>query len=212
MTTLRRLILMGVAALLAFSCALAQESADESDDAAWSFYASVYGYIVPGEDDYLQPTVTADWNELHLEARYNYEGFHTTSIWAGVNFSVGEKVTFEGTGMVGGVYGDTAGIAPGFKATLTWTKLVFYTEAEYLFDSNDSADSYFYAWSELSWAPADWCRVGLAGQRTKVYKTDRDIQRGVLVGFSFKHMDVTAYGFNLDEHSPTAVVALGVSF
>ncbi len=114
--------------------------------------------------------------------------------------------------MAGGVFGDTVGVAPGYKATVTWTKLVFYSEGEYLFDSNESADSYFYAWSELSWAPADWFRFGLTGQRTKVHESDRDIQRGILLGFSTKRVGFTAYVFNLDEHSPTAVVALGVSF
>ena len=187
----------------------AQEAAA---DKTWSFYASGYAYFVPEDDDYLQPTLAADRDRLHLEARYNYEGPDTTSLWAGYDFRVGDKVTFEATAMAGVAFGDTDGVAPGYKATLTWKRLVFYSEGEYLFDANDSADSYFYAWSELSWAPVEWFRFGLAGQRTKAYEADRDIQRGLLVGFSAKRVDVTAYGFNLDESSPTAVVALGVSF
>lgn len=209
MTILRRLAVLAIAALFPGREALAQATPHER---AWSFYASAYGYFVPDDDDYLQPTLTGDRNRLHLEARYNYEGLDTASIWAGYNFGVGEKVTLEVTAMAGGVFGDTSGVAPGYKATLTWTKLVLYGEGEYLFDSNGSADSYFYAWSELSWAPTDWCRFGLAGQRTKAYESDRDIQRGVLLGFSAKRMDFTAYVFNLDESSPTAVAALGVSF
>jgi len=125
---------------------------------------------------------------------------------------VGEKVTFEGTAMLGGVFGATVGIAPGYKASLSWTKLELYSEGEYLFDTNESADSFFYAWSELTWAPVDWFRFGLVGQRTRVFETDRDIQRGVLLGFSFKRVDVTTYVFNPDDPSPTVVFALGVNF
>jgi hypothetical protein len=210
MTTLRRLGFMALAVLLARGAALAQSKAEEP---AWSFYASAYTYFLPpGESDYVQPTFTADHDWLHLEGRYNYEAPGAGSIWAGYNFSVGEKVTFEATAMLGGVFGSTVGVAPGFKTTLTWTKLVFYSEGEYLFDTNDSADSYFYAWSEISWAPVEWGRLGLVGQRTRAYPSDLDIQRGVLVGVSFDPVDITTYVFNLDERSPTVVFALGVSF
>jgi hypothetical protein len=209
MTTARILGVIVMAALLPGHAALAQST----DESAWTYsaYASAY-FLPPGDDDYLQPTFTTDHNWLHLEARYNYEGIDTGSVWAGYNFSVGKKVTFEGTAMAGVVFGDTSGVAPGFKATLIWTKLKFYSESEYLFDTNESADSFFYAWSELSWAPADWIRLGLVGQRTKAYQTDRDIQRGILVGFSGGRVDFTAYWFNPDERSPTVVVTLGLNF
>ena len=108
--------------------------------------------------------------------------------------------------------GATEGIAPGYKATLSWWELSLYSEGEYVFDTHDSASDYFYAWSELSWELMAGCRIGLVGQRTKAYRTDRDIQRGVLIGISSEHVDFTAYGLNLDERSPTVVVALGVSF
>jgi hypothetical protein len=210
MTTLQRLALTTLVVLFLGCEVLAQETTSEK---AWSYSAYAYAYILPGhDDDYLQPTFTADRKWLHLEARYNYEAFEAGSIWAGYNFSVGEKVTFEATPMLGGVFGSTTGIAPGYKATLSWSKLVLYSEGEYLFDTNESSDSFFYAWSELSWSVADWCRLGLVGQRTKLYQTEREIQRGVLLGFSSERVDFTAYWFNPDERSPTVVLALGVSF
>ena len=212
MTTLRWLAFMGLTALFAGREALAQAPTDDTSERTWSFSIYANAYILAGDDDYLQPTFTADRDRLHLEARYNYEDLETGSLWAGYNFSVGDKVTFEATAMLGGVFGSTTGVAPGYKATLSWTKLVFYSEGEYLFDTNESTDSFFYAWSELSWAPVDWCRLGFVGQRTKVYETDRDIQRGILVGFSSERVDFTAYAFNLDERSPTVVMALGVNF
>jgi len=209
MRVLGRICFAAMAVFVVGGEALAQGATDEP---AWTYSASVYAYLLSGPDYYAQPTFTADHNWLHLEARYNYEALGAGSLWAGYNFNVGEKVTFEATPMLGGVFGSTTGIAPGYKATLNWTKLTFYSEGEYLFDTSESSDSFFYAWSELSWSPIDWCRLGLVGQRTKVYQTDRDIQRGVLVGFSSERVDFTAYWFNIDERSPTVVLALGVSF
>ena len=96
-------------------------------------------------------------------------------------------------------FGDTDGIAPGFKGSLGWRKLELYGESEYVVDANNGEDSFFYNWSELTLAPVDWFRFGMVTQRTHVYESDREIQRGVLVGVSFKHANVTGYVFNPDK-------------
>lgn len=185
-----------------------------ADDAKenWSFSASVYTFIVPDGDTYAQPTVTADHGWLHLEARYNYEALKTGSAWVGYNFAGGTNLTWEFTPMLGGVFGETTGIAPGYSGSLSWWKLELYSEGEYVFDTGDSSGSFFYNWSELTLAPVEWFRFGLVTQRTRVYQTDRDIQRGLLVGFSFKKLDLTTYVFNPDDSKPTVVVAVAVNF
>jgi len=178
----------------------------------WSFSASAYGYLVPDSRDYVQPTITADRDWLHLEARYNYEALDTGSAWVGYNFSGGKKLAWAVTPMLGGVFGDTTGIAPGYTGSLGWWKLELYSEGEYLFDTRDSSGSFFYNWSELTIAPLDWFKVGMVTQRTRAYQTDREIQRGFLVGFSYKQVSLTTYVFNPDESKPTVVIAFGVTF
>jgi len=184
----------------------------EESGKAWTFSASAYTYIVPDSREYVQPTFTADHGWLHLEARYNYEDLDTGSLWGGYNFSGGEKLAWEITPMLGGVFGDTSGIAPGFKGSLSWWKLELSSEGEYVFDADDSSESFFYNWSELSVAPLDWFRLGLVAQRTRVYETDHEVQRGFLLGFSFKRVDLTGYVFNPDDSRPTWVVAVGLNF
>ena len=183
--------------------AAATTTPPEADDKAWSFSASAYTYVVPDDREYVQPTFTADRGWLHLEARYNYEALDTGSAWVGYNFSGGEKLAWEFTPMIGGVFGDTTGIAPGYKGSLSWWKLELYSEGEYVFDTGNSSDSFFYNWSELTLAPVEWFRFGMVTQRTRLYKTDRDIQRGVLAGFSFKKVSLTGYVLNPDEDKPT---------
>ncbi len=184
--------------------------ADKSEK-SWSSSVSVYTYFVPDDRDYVQPTITADRGWLHLEARYNYEDLDTGSVWVGYNFSGGEKIAWEFTPMLGGVFGNTTGIAPGYKGSVSWWKLELYSEGEYVADTRDSSGSFFYNWSELTVSPTDWLRIGLVTQRTHLYETDRDIQRGFLVGFSLKHMDLTTYLFNPDD-KPMIVLGLGLNF
>jgi len=204
----RPLALLTIAALGAVTAALAQTA----EETPWTYAISGTAYILPGDDDYFQPTFTADHKGLHLEARHNYEAFETGSVWAGYNFSVGEKVTFEGSAIAGVVFGATDGVAPGYKASVTWTKLTFYSEGEYVFDVHDSADNFAYTWTQLTWDLSDWATLGVVVQRTKVYDSDRDIQRGFIVGFSSERVEFTASIFNPDERRPTFVIGLAVSF
>jgi len=183
----------------------------EQNTNLWAFAGSVYTYLVPDSREYVQPTFSADWHSLHLEARYNYESLETGSIWLGYNFAGGEKLAWEITPMLGGVFGNTTGIAPGYRGSLSWWKLELASEGEYVFDVGTLSKSFFYNWSELSLVPVKWFRFGLATQRTRLYKSDRDIQRGVLAGFRYGKAELTGYVFNPDESKPTFVFAFALS-
>ena len=184
----------------------------EADQKDWSFGVSAWTYLVPDSRDYVQPSFVADHHWLHLEARYNYEAVDTGSIWVGYNFSGGKKLTWEFTPMLGAALGESTGIAPGYRGSISYWKLTLSSESEYFLDTGNSADSFFYNWSELALAPVDWFRFGLVEQRTRLYQTDRDIQRGVLTGFSVRKVDLTGYVLNPDLGKPTFIISVGLNF
>jgi hypothetical protein len=207
------------AALLVLSpaAAVAQQAAAEpaaGEAPGWEFNASVYGYFPPEDRDYAQPTVTADHGALHLEGRYNYEGFRAGSVWVGWNLGVGEKLRLDATLMAGGVFGDTRGVAPGYELTLSYGKFELYSEGEWVFDveGEGSENNFFYSWAQLGYSPLDWLTVGLASQRTRAYQTALDIQRGVFVGFTYKSWSLNVFVFNPGWDTPTVVSSLAVSF
>lgn len=179
---------------------------------AWTFDSSVNTYFLPDEGNYASPTIAADRGWLHLSARVNYEDLNTGSVWLGYNWSGGETLEWAVTPMLGGVFGQTDGVAPGYTGTLSWRRIEFYSEGEYVFDAHDSADNFFYNWSELTYGPADWLRVGLVTERTRAYETDRDVQRGLLVGFTYKNLDATTYFFNPDDSKPVVMLSVAFSF
>ncbi len=192
----------------------AQEPAASAAAAApsWSFDVSGALYVLPGEEDFLQPAFRADGGRLHLEARYNYEDRESVSFFAGANFAFGSKVEVSLVPMIGGLVGRTDGIVPGLEADITVGPFEAYGEAEYVVDLGDSSSSYFYMWSELSVRPTGWLRAGLVTQRTRVYQTEREIQRGPLVGFEWKSVSGSVYWFNPGADDWLTVVSLGVSF
>ena len=214
MSAARRLALAGLLALRAAAIA-AQDAAPEPAEPeakAWEFNAAVYGYFIPQDKDYGQPTVLADHGALHLEARYNYEDIDTGSVWVGWNVGVGDELRLDATLMVGGVFGELTGVAPGYELSLTWKSLELYSEGEWVFDTKNSDNDFFYTWSQLGWSPWEWLEVGFAAQRTRAYETGLDIQRGPFVGFTWKSWTLAVYAFNADEQPPTWVASLSVSF
>ena len=208
--------------LLAIGQALGQDTTgaagapEESTGRAWAFYLSALAYFVPDDQNYVAPIVTADYDWLHLEARYNYEELETGSLFLGWNFSAGEKLWLEAMPMLGGVFRQGTGlisaVAPGYKFTLGFQRIELYSEGEYVFGLEEASEDFFYSWSELYYTPVDWARVGLVSQRTKVYQTELDLQRGLFAGFAYRKVDFGAFLFNLGWTSPTVVISAGLNF
>ena len=178
----------------------------------WTFSASVSAYFPPDGGNYVQPTLTADREWLHLEARYNYEALDTGSAWFGYNFSGGDKVAWEFSPMLGGIFGKLNGVGPGYRGSLQWRRLELDSEGEYFIDTKDSSASYFYNWTELRLSMLDRFWVGVVAQHTRTYQSDRDIQRGLLAGFSYKRADLTGYVFNPDSSARFVVIALSLGW
>ena len=208
---MRAIAALFVIAILLPANVLAQETAGAAEADPWEFSASVYFYQVDDDRNYAQPTITADHAWLHLSARYNYEDRDTASFWVGYNMSGGGTLSWELTPLLGGLVGNTDGVAPGFKGTLGWRSLEFYAEGEYVI-TPDSADRFFYSWSELTVSPVEWWRVGLVTEHTRAYRSERDTQRGLLTGFSYKSFSSTIHVFNPDDSHPIVVVSATVTF
>ena len=218
MTHVRLPARMALPLLLVTGAATAQTpsttppTAPAAERAAFAWSASAYTYLVPDGADYLLPILTGDRGALHLEGRYNYEALEAASAWVGYNLSTGSEVTLDFTPMVGGVFGSTTGVALGYEATVGWKTLELYSEGEYLFDVEDPAGNFFYNWSQLSLAPAEWVFFGLVTQRTRVYDTDRELNRGPVLGVAYKAVSLTTFVINPDDAAATVIVAVEVGF
>jgi hypothetical protein len=178
----------------------------------WEYNLTVDGYIIPDGTSYVDPVFTADYDWLHMEARYNYENLHTGSLWVGYNFSAGKTLVLSVTPMIGGVFGRTNGIAPGCEASLTYKKIEASISNEYVFDTTSKSGNFYYAWPQLTYSPVEWLHVGAVAQHTKAFHTAFNIQRGFLVGFSHKKWEFTTYVFNPGSAGTTVVLEAGVSF
>jgi len=212
-----RLAALGIVVAGATAVLQAQEAAPPAVAPAaapqqWSYSVSAFDYFIPDEDDVGLGIVTADRGPVHLEGRWNYEAEGAGSAFFGRTFSMGKKVTMDVTPMLGGVFGDLEAVAPGIEFNLDWKRLNFYYEGEYVIDLEDDEGDFVYGWTELTWAPADWFRAGMVGQRTRLYDTGLDIQRGLLIGFTWRWLDVAGYFFNPSSDDRFTVVSLAVDF
>jgi len=182
----------------------------DKTETKWEFTLSTFTYLAQHARDYANPNFTADRDWLHLEARYNYEELKTGSVWLGWNFSTGKKVQFEVTPMLGGVFGDITGIAPGYTITIRYKLLEMSTQGEYFFDAGTSSGNFFYSWSELRASVTDWLRLGIVVERTQASGFSSDVRRGPLVGFKYKETELTTYW--LAPGSDEAMFVFAVTF
>lgn len=184
----------------------------EAEDKKWEFSLSSGTYFVKNGPDFVNPTVTADRDWLHLEARYNYEALNTGSLWLGYNFSFGEKLVFGVTPMLGGVFGDISGVAPGYKITVSYKMFELYTLGQYFIDDTTREENFFYTWSELTCSPVDWFKFGLVVDRTKLAVENFDIRRGPLIGFKYKCLDFSVYWLNPGSSDQTVILYTALNF
>ena len=205
-----------VLAIVINTPAIAAEGESNASSAAasplWEFAITAYPTRVRGGENYTSAVAAADRGALHLEARYNYESIGARSAFVGWNFSGGDGISWELTPLLGGVWGTTTGFVPGVEASVAWEKLDFYVEAEYVRDSGEKTDSYFYAWSELGFQPVEWLRIGAAAQRTRAYGGDRDLQRGPFAQVTWGPVTVGGYWFNPGSKDQVFVGSIGATF
>jgi len=158
------------------------------------------------------PIFTADKGNLHLEARYNYEDLKTASAWVGYNVFGGNEFEYFITPMVGGAFGRTNGIAPGLEFTLSYAGFELYSESEYLFDFASSEYNFFYSWTDFTYSPLDWLWFGISGQRTKLYESEVEIDRGLILGAAYHNFEFTGYFYNISTDDFFVMLALTTEF
>ena len=178
---------------------------------SWEFAITAYPTVVRDGENYTSVIGAADRGPLHLEARYNYESIGARSAFVGWTFSGGEAITWELTPLLGGAWGTTKAFVPGLEVSVAWGKLDFYSEAEYV-RSSERTDRYFYAWSELGFRPVEWLRIGVAGQRTNVYGSERDIQRGPFAQVTWGPVTIGGFWFNPGSSDQIFVGSIGATF
>ena len=199
------------------SLGASQTSASSEDDTdksetKWEFTLSTFTYLAQHARDYANPNFTADRDWLHLEARYNYEELKTGSVWLGWNFNTGKKLQLEVTPMLGGVFGDITGIAPGYTITIRYKLFEASTQAEYFFDTGTSSGNFFYSWSELRASVTDWLRLGIVVERTQASGFSSDVRRGPLVGFKYKEIELATYWLAPGSNEATFVFGVTLNF
>lgn len=202
-------------AVAAAAPARAQESGPTAGAAGaerWSFDATAIYFDLPDDEDYVQPQFVARRDRLHLEARWNYEDIHTASIFGGWAFGGGSEFEWEAIPILGAVFGNTDGVAPGCIVSLSWKELSAYSEIEYVAVFGDRESNFFYAWSEITWDPTDAFGAGMVVQRTRVYETDRDTQRGVMARFTHRAFTGAAYWFNPGSSDDFVAFSVGMGF
>ena len=156
-----------------------------------------YSFMGAGQSSLLAPVAHYESRQKwYAEARYNYEDMNTFSLYAGRTFSRQRDLSWSFTPMIGGMAGKLKGGSFGLNSELSYRKFNFSSQAQYSVSAGSRNDNFFYNWSELWYAPADWVYTGIALQHTRIYATNTLLDPGVLLGFSYNQWSFPVYSFN----------------
>lgn len=187
-------------------------SAQRVDSARWSGGVETYYYFLQDEPNSVTLIGYADHIKWHFEGRYNYEDKNTASFFAGRKFNFGKKLQIEIVPMLGMIVGNTDGIAPGYELSVSWRKLDFYSETEYVFSFSGNADNFVYTWGELGLTLFDRLRTGFAYQHTRLYETDVEIQHGWFAEVYIRRCTVGVFYFNPLATDNVFILKFGIDF
>jgi hypothetical protein len=202
-------ISIGILSLIFYSTTFAQDQ-DTLKASEWEYGVETDLYFT--DPFVFLPIFIADKGKLHLEARYNYEDLKTASVWVGYNIFGGDEFEYFITPMVGGAFGRTDGIAPGLEFTLSYMGFELYSESEYLFDVASSEYNFFYSWTDFTYSPLDWLWFGISGQRTKLYESEVEVDRGLILGGAYRNIEITGYFYNAFTDDAFLMLALTTDF
>ena len=183
-----------------------------STSSSWSFSAAAYYYILPHEKNTTTLLGYADHKSLHFEARYNYEDRETGSVFGGYVFEGGGELSWSLTPIVGFVFGNTDGFAPGLLTSFAWKKLDFYSESEYVIDFAGKENNFFYTWTELAITPFRNFRTGISGNRTRLFQSDLEVEKGIFTQYSFWKLTAGLHYFNPFSDDYFLIATMSIEF
>jgi hypothetical protein len=178
----------------------------------WSFYAEGDYTVFPSGIALLTLIGMANKKKWHFEMRYNYEGRNTGSAFVGLNEEFGNKLKLQITPLAGVVFGAFTGVVPGLELDLSYKKLDFNTQIEYVVDVSGMDDNFFYATINLGASFFKNFKGGLTVQRTRLYETALDLQRGFFAQYSFWKLTAQLSYFNPFSSSTLFIATLSANF
>jgi hypothetical protein len=152
-------------------------------------------YMYQNEQSVIVPLVYYETkNNWYTSLRYNYEEAETFSFQLGKNFSKEGVISYSVTPLAGLLGGKFKGASIGMQAEIELGNFSFYSEPEYCTQFN-SAENFFYNWSELSVQLSKFFYTGLALQTIRVRQERGYVEPGIMFGATIRNFELPFYFF-----------------
>ncbi len=81
-----------------------------------------------------------------------------------------------------------------------------------MFDLEDWENGFYYNWTDFTYSPVNWLLFGLSFQRTRLYQSNLEVERGLLLGGGFKRYEFNGSLHNLGWDDPYVILTFSVNF
>lgn len=190
----------------------AQEKNDSiPNNNSWDFNAQLY-LTITSDNLVAMPVFNMTKNHLYLQSRFNYESAETYSLSAGYLFNGGDKFSYEITPMMGIMLGKQYGFLPEISINLSYRNFNLSSDSEYQINLKHPKLNYISTWNEFTFYPKDWLYAGISVQRSRIFNTYLDVQKGIVMGVIINKFTFMGYLFNFIDDKHDVFGMLGVNF
>ena len=171
--------------------------------AQWKAGIGQYFYTrVPFSEAFVPVAHIESPNNFYAELRYNYEDLKTLSLYIGKTLTGGNNLVYTITPMLGYSTGRFTGISLGANTDAGWKKFFLSSQTQYSItikksdslSTKNTADNFFFTWSELAYNFSDHFFGGLSIQYTR-QAGENNFEPGLLAGLNFKNFSFPFYVF-----------------
>lgn len=146
----------------------------------------------------------------HTEFRYNYEDVQTASLHFGKKISFPSIAGLEIIPLGGIIFGKLNGASLGTMVEVSFNKIYFSSEPQYVYSFRHNDQNYFYSWSELVYEFSRSIYGGIAMQHTKSHGEANFFEPGIVAAATVKNFEIPFYCFS--PFSPNKNFVLGVNW
>ncbi|MGV3510041.1 MAG: hypothetical protein ACO1N7_12190 [Sphingobacteriaceae bacterium] len=147
---------------------------------------------------------------FYAESRYNYEELNTLSLYMGRTFSKESKLSYSISPIAGVVIGQFNGGSVGANISLGYKNFYLYSQPQYTFAVENSANNYIYSWTDITYSPLNWLSLGISLQHTKPNQSEGFLENGFVLEAAYKRFTFPVYVFN--PQSKDRSIVFGANF
>jgi hypothetical protein len=172
-----------------------------------------YFYASKGRTPVVVPVIYyQNQHDWYFESHANYEQTRSFSTYIGKTFSENKAFSCSFTPMLGGVIGSLNGGILGLNSEMSYKKIRFTSQSQYILSFENNKIDFLYNWVELGFQAIGHAFIGLSIQNTMINPRNVRLESGFFIRYNVKKWSFPVYCFNTTSEKRYLILGVAREF